>query len=81
MVYGGEFVIASKYYNIPIAPLISDGEIIVEGHIMVMVFDFFDRTVETCVLYQFTKNIKRHNPIWPKTVMSPLLICGTAAQP
>ena len=41
MVYNVELIIANIYHNIPVTPPISDGEITVIGHIMVMVLNFF----------------------------------------
>ena len=62
MVYDGEFTIANRYHNIPAATPIGNGEIAVRGHIMVVVFIFFDRSIEFFNLYQFTEKYYTKQP-------------------
>ena len=55
MVYDVEFTIINRYHNIHAIPSIGDDEITVVGQIMVALFDFFDRLIKNCILYQVTK--------------------------
>ena len=55
MVYDSEFAIVDRYHNIPAVQPIRDVEITAGGQIILMVFDFVDRSIEHFILYRFTK--------------------------
>ena len=74
MIYDGKLTIVNIHHNIPAVPLIGNGKIIVLGQIMVVVFNFFDRSIENNIIYRFTKNIERHDHDLAHDGNSPLLI-------